>query len=126
MTSFEHSFDGRFTVVLTVIGQFVHEGLVATGALPEPDTFSSEWEVFFAHLLAGTSLRARFSQVLEDPLMVRRLVDEALSAHVGTPPTMAEVGVAPGSWSQLSTVPSFALPEIEDDADGDEGSDGSS
>ena len=39
--------------IAPVIGQFAHEALLATGALSQPERYSSEWEVFFAHLLAG-------------------------------------------------------------------------
>ena len=35
---------------------------------------------------------------------------------------MADVGTQPGSWSALSTVPSFALPDIEDDGELDDDS----
>ena len=55
--------------------------------------------------------------------MARRLVDETLAGLAGYPPTMPEIGAAPGSWIALSLVHSFALPEIEDDADEDAGSD---
>ena len=103
--------------VIPVIGQFAHVGLHADGHLPEPAQYAAEWEMFFAHLLACTSLRSRFGQVLEDPSTVRVLADEAQVSHSGAPPTMAEVGALPSSCSALSTVPSFGMAEIEDDGE---------
>ena len=46
--------------IIPVIGQFAHAGLLATGLLPEPQQYAAEWEIVFAHLRQGTSLRARF------------------------------------------------------------------
>ena len=103
--------------VIPVIGQFAHAGLLAKGHLLEPAQYAAEWEIFFAHLLAGTNPRLPFGQVLKDPSTVRVLVDEALVGHSGATPTMAEVGILQSSWSALSTIPFFGMAEVEDDGE---------
>ena len=111
-----------YDVIVPVIVTYAERFGRARGVLPEVDPFTAEWEMFLAHLLAGTSSRNRFSYQLESPVIVKQLVQQALS-QIGQPTTpVGRADSLPGSWNSLSSqlptlaqFPSFDIGEEDED-----------
>ena len=57
-------------MILTYVNRFAR----VRGVLPDPDQFSSDWEMYLAFLLGGTKCRHRYSFQLESPAVIRGLI----------------------------------------------------
>ena len=71
-------------VMLPLITTYVNRFVRLRGVHPDPGQFSSDWEMYLAFLLAGTSCRARYSYQLESPNVIRGLVARAIEVTQNT------------------------------------------
>ena len=65
-------------VIQPLVRAYVERFVRVRGVKPDAPQFSAEWDIYFAHLLAGTAIRNRYSYVLVSPLIERQLVDNGL------------------------------------------------
>ena len=106
-------------VILPLISTYVNRFARVRGVLPDPTQFTADWEIYIAHLLAGTKCRARYSYQLESPTVISGLVLRALEAAHGvqelTPRGPAES--VPNSWNSLRTDGGVQQFDSEDEVD---------